>query len=281
MQSSRPDRILITLALLALLIPILDPQGSPGLINSSVYASNGQPLTIVASATPTAGKAPLDVTFSGSASGGTPDYALFWDFGDGSTALGSIVTHLYRFPGNFTAEFWVQDSSNPPAKISQAITIKVHGVGALTVRVLDQNRTAVTSATVRMLAGPDGQELLAGETGLDGYVSFGDVAEGIYSLETAAVGFKNSNDTVAVVRGNPAFTEIVLVPEERSSGTPPASLLPILAAGGVGAATLALLIHRRRKGTAPSHVVSTTKPRKSKGTSPPKRLRSMRLLSSP
>lgn len=280
MQSPRPDRILVTLVLLALLLPVAGCPGSSSLIISSVYASNGQPLAVSASATPTAGKAPLNVTFTGTASGGSPPYAMFWDFDDGSTASRSIATHLYRFPGNFTAEFWVQDSAVPPAKTFQSITIKVHGVGALKVRVVDQSGDPVTSATVRMLTGPDGQELLAHGTLSDGSVDFGNVAEGVYTLETGAAGFKNFVDTVTVFPGNPAFKEVVLVPEDRPSGPQPA-LVAYLSLGAVGALTLAFLIHRRRKKTPPGLVPATEKSRTPKGTSPPKRPRSTRLLGSP
>ena len=66
----------------------------------------------VATATPQSGDAPLAVTLDGSGSfdqDGTV-VAHEWDFGDGSTGTGSVVSHTYSTVGGYTAVLTVTDS---------------------------------------------------------------------------------------------------------------------------------------------------------------------------
>ncbi|HET7778153.1 MAG TPA: PKD domain-containing protein, partial [Rudaea sp.] len=84
-----------------------------------------QPPTAVASATITAGVAPLAVSFNGSASsdpdGSIASYA--WAFGDGSTASGAATAHTYNAAGTYSAKLTVTD--NAGATASQSVTITV------------------------------------------------------------------------------------------------------------------------------------------------------------
>lgn len=69
--------------------------------------------TAVASANPTSGPAPLDVSFDGRGSS-DPDgdpLTYEWDFGDGSpTATGATTSHRYTMVGTFTATLRVRDN---------------------------------------------------------------------------------------------------------------------------------------------------------------------------
>jgi aryl-phospho-beta-D-glucosidase BglC (GH1 family)/PKD repeat protein len=64
------------------------------------------------SANPLSGDAELEVTFDGSASSDTDGEltSYFWDFGDGQTDSGSIVTHTFTSPGVYNAYLIVTDS---------------------------------------------------------------------------------------------------------------------------------------------------------------------------
>ena len=233
----------------------------------NTWAFNGQPLTLSASATPSAGRAPLNVTFKGSFSGGTPPYAIFWDFGDGGSSIGLTETfHVYAFPGAFTAEFWVQDSATPSSKQVVRIPIKVHATGWLQVSVLDQGLEPISGATVRMVNGPEGQVLLEGGTGGRGQVDFGLVASGAYSLEVSAVGFKTNSTQIAVLPGGPTPAVIIMFRQETPSGL--TYLIPYLAGAG-SVITVALFLLNRRKHAA----ASLPKRLGSKGTSPREQLR--------
>jgi PKD repeat protein len=84
-----------------------------------------QPPIAIASATITAGVAPLAVSFNGSGSsdpdGSIASYA--WTFGDGSTASGAATAHTYTVAGTYSAKLTVTD--NGGATASQTLTISV------------------------------------------------------------------------------------------------------------------------------------------------------------
>jgi len=52
------------------------------------------------------------VSFTGSATGGTPPYSWLWDFGDGNTSDEQNPTHVYSTPGNYTVILTVTDDSD-------------------------------------------------------------------------------------------------------------------------------------------------------------------------
>lgn len=61
-------------------------------------------------ATPSSGMVPLTVTFDASSStdvDGGPVASYVWDFGDGTTGTGRVVTHTYETPGEYTADLTV------------------------------------------------------------------------------------------------------------------------------------------------------------------------------
>ncbi len=66
--------------------------------------------TVRVLANPLTGVAPLQVSFTAAASGGTGTVDLAWAFGDGTTGIGSGPTHTYARGGNYTAEVWANDS---------------------------------------------------------------------------------------------------------------------------------------------------------------------------
>jgi glucose/arabinose dehydrogenase len=104
------------------------PDGATQALYYTTYANGGQVRRIAAAqppnnaptaamtANPTAGTAPLTVTFDGSASS-DPDagdtLTYMWDFGDGTSSLettSASTTHVYSTPGAFTATLTVRDS---------------------------------------------------------------------------------------------------------------------------------------------------------------------------
>jgi PKD repeat protein len=84
----------------------------------------GQPLAATASANPTSGQVPLTVSFSGTATGGSPPYSYSWSFGDGSPAsTAQNPAHTYNNSGTYTATLTVTDSSSPAKTASSSVTI--------------------------------------------------------------------------------------------------------------------------------------------------------------
>jgi len=63
------------------------------------------------------------VTFSGSASGGTPPYDFTWGFGDGTTGVGAVATHTYSVSGFSVIVLRVTDADGFVAVASRPSSI--------------------------------------------------------------------------------------------------------------------------------------------------------------
>jgi PKD repeat protein len=63
------------------------------------------------------------VTFTATASGGTPPYTIGWTFGDGGTGTGGTATHAYASPGNFIVSVRVDDSVGHTVTVSKPIPV--------------------------------------------------------------------------------------------------------------------------------------------------------------
>src|SRR5579859_4616883 len=86
--------------------------------------SVGNPLQATASAVPTSGQIPLNVAFTGTATGGTPPYSYSWNFGDGSpVSTAQNPSHTYSTAATYTATLTVTDSASPANTASSSVTI--------------------------------------------------------------------------------------------------------------------------------------------------------------
>ena len=87
--------------------------------------SPDSPPVAVASATPSAGAAPLSVTLS-SAGSSDPDndpLTYTWAFGDGATGAGASVSHTYAAVGNFIATLTANDGRGGVSTATAAIAV--------------------------------------------------------------------------------------------------------------------------------------------------------------
>ena len=83
-------------------------------------------LVVTASATPTSGLAPLDVSFDGAATSGSGALTYTWNFGDGTTASGlsdPAISHTYAADGLYTAVLEASDGTKTAQ--SEPIPIEV------------------------------------------------------------------------------------------------------------------------------------------------------------
>jgi len=85
-------------------------------------------LSIMASADPASGPAPLLVEFSAGASdgGGLPDGLYAWDFGDTATGSGTDVSHVYNRAGDYNVTVRLFDADAPSVQLaSDSLTVTV------------------------------------------------------------------------------------------------------------------------------------------------------------
>ncbi|MBI4150186.1 thrombospondin type 3 repeat-containing protein [Candidatus Woesearchaeota archaeon] len=78
-------------------------------VNTTVPPIEGTSPVISISAEPTAGEAPLDVSFTASVTGGDGDLTFLWDFGDGDTSTKRSPLHYYEDDGTYTVTLTVTD----------------------------------------------------------------------------------------------------------------------------------------------------------------------------
>ena len=122
---------------------------TPVVITAPVVLVNKSP-TAAITATPISGMTPLTVTFNGSAStdsdGTIASYV--WNFGDGSTATGTTVTHTYTTAAAFNATLKVTD--NQGATGTKAITITAQTLQQAVGLNLELGQISVNSTWVRV-----------------------------------------------------------------------------------------------------------------------------------
>jgi PKD repeat protein len=103
---------------------VTDNHGASASATVVVTVGNRAP-TVQLTATPTSGKAPLNVSFS--ATGSDPDgdaLTYVYDFGDGSkTAKGRTASHKYGKAGVYTAKVTVTDTSGATGTAEVQITV--------------------------------------------------------------------------------------------------------------------------------------------------------------
>jgi PKD repeat protein len=93
-------------------------------VNIVAGATNVQPIARV-TALPTAGPAPLLVSFSGIGSS-DPDGSIIsysWNFGDGTSATGQVVQKTYTIFGTYTATLTVTDNRGATRTASETIVV--------------------------------------------------------------------------------------------------------------------------------------------------------------
>jgi PKD repeat protein len=107
-------------------------------------SADAAPPAVSASAAPTTGVAPLQVTLT--ATGDQASYA--WDFGDGSGGAGPVVSHVYA-SGRFTATVTATNSAGETAQAQVAISVARRTVTLETPRHLDHGAGGVFAGTLR------------------------------------------------------------------------------------------------------------------------------------
>jgi PKD repeat protein len=104
-------------------LTVTDAVGETVTVNREVTpTAPAAPLTVDFSAAPTG---PLSFDFSAAASGGSSPYTFTWDFGDGTSETGELVSHTYAAPGSYTVTVTATDSTGITATDSDVVTIEL------------------------------------------------------------------------------------------------------------------------------------------------------------
>lgn len=121
-----------------------------------------------------------------------------WDFGDGASAAGAQASHVYATPGTYTARLTVHSGDesasdavtvqvDPPTP-PDGLVVRAHGDGA-----------PLAGAQATIVAADGSRRSL--ETGGDGTVVFGDLADGTVTVYVWADGYRPKAVTATVAGG--------------------------------------------------------------------------------
>ncbi len=220
--------------------------GGPG-VDFVPLMSPWQPSTLsaTASANRLTGYPPLLVSFTGTATGGTPPYVFSWDFGDGTGSTVQNPTHSYVGRGSYVATFTVTDNSGAARSDSVPITV-LRPSGSLVVRVVDANQQPIQGANVTSLSQPSGQVRLMQIANNLGLTGFGGIIPGIYQMQASSAGYETGQKIVTVGTNETVNTTITLA---RPGQLDYVSLFGGIGAGAAGLVVLGLYWRARRRRT--------------------------------
>jgi PKD repeat protein len=105
-------------------LTVTDGRGGSASASATIRV-NSRPTAVVA-ANPTAGPAPLTVSFNSAGSSDPDGDALTyaWNFGDGAQGSGATASHVYASPGVFTATLAVNDGRGGTDDASAVVTVR-------------------------------------------------------------------------------------------------------------------------------------------------------------
>ncbi len=217
-------------------LDVLKPYQAPLIPNVVGGGTGNRPPVARLTSSVTSGTAPLVVQFDGTASsdldGDTLTYS--WNFGDNTTASGSVVSHTYNQAGTYSVVLTVSDGSlSDTATVT--ITVNDIGVPIVTANIVVDTNTGVEPATINFDASgstvTDGSALSYawdfgdGSTGVGVTIAHEYVVAGEYIVTLTASNADGFSDTV---------TETITITEpilggDCSFGAPLANPLPTIA----------------------------------------------------
>ncbi len=226
--------------------------GTASTTSASITVSTVSTLSAAIAVNPATGTAPLQVTFTGSAQGGSPGYTWAWSFGDQSTSTLQDPSHTYSSAGSFTVSLTVTDSTGATAQASTTIVVGAPS-GVLSVNAQATPNPATAGATIDFTANVQG--------GSGSYIyswHFGDGSLSSLAAPTHAYSAVGNYTVVLFVndsqgaQGRTSFTVSVgaatSAPASTSAGIGPDLWWILLGVVAVVGVALALVLLRRRSG---------------------------------
>jgi len=104
-------------------LTVIDNLGATGTTSQWIHVN--EPPVALFTTSPSTGKVGTPVTFNASASYDPDGFVAgyFWDFGDGGSAEGPVVSHVYGETGNYVVGLMVIDNENASTWFSQPIAV--------------------------------------------------------------------------------------------------------------------------------------------------------------
>ncbi|MDF7808663.1 PKD domain-containing protein [Pontiellaceae bacterium B12219] len=151
-----------------------------------------------ASATPETGLIPFDVVFDGSLSESSTNISDYsWDFGDGNTGYGMIVTNTYTMVGTHTATLTVTDESGNTDTAQVEVVVEPPLVGD----PIQAGDTLAIDFGATPSAVPNYNDIIYPNLGLSGLVRLSDGGTTLVSLDVVMNGDSQRNQG-SFVAGN-------------------------------------------------------------------------------
>ncbi len=118
----------LTVGAFKVLVTVVDSVGASASAATVLSVTNSTNSTLQAYLvfdSPNSGYAPLTVTMSGNASGGTAPYSFLWKFGNGALAKGSTtVTETYTVAGRYVVTLSVTDATGVTASATGTVAVQ-------------------------------------------------------------------------------------------------------------------------------------------------------------
>lgn len=107
-------------------LTVTDARGASAIRQVAVSVGEGDPPSASFTSSPTNPGVNQDIFFNATASTAAPGRTIRsyeWTFGDGNGATGSIVTHRYTAPGNYSVQLTVTDDAGSIARATNSLQV--------------------------------------------------------------------------------------------------------------------------------------------------------------
>jgi len=118
-----PSHAYTTSGVYTVSLTVTDSAGGSSQVSNVVSVSSPAPLVASYQYLPSTPLAAETVTLTASATGGQPGYGYAWQFGDGASASGNPISHLYTTPGSYVVILTATDSVGHKATFSETISV--------------------------------------------------------------------------------------------------------------------------------------------------------------